>query len=256
MRSRTSLALLLLTAGALALALSSATAQTPAVAEQQVADASSTQAPEASPLTQDNFAVLLARELSSHFNLEGDLQLELMRHWETPNRVAHRWQVSVVEYPAVPSSAMIVRCRLHADGTLVSDLQVVLRAALWRDAWVARQPLSNNAPFDAALLDARRVDFFRERDVVPASVGDHTFIFSRAVQPGRLLTWRDIGRRPLVRKGEMVEVSVAEGQLSISMKGLAMQNGAQGEAIMIRNLESKKDFTAFVIDENRVQVRF
>ena len=110
--------------------------------------------------------------------------------------------------------------------------------------------------FDPGLLDVRRVDIFHERDVVPASVGDRTFIFSRALSAGRLLTWRDIGRRPLVRKGELVEVSVAEGQLNISMKGLAMQNGAQGEAVQVRNLESKKEFTAFVIDENRVQVRF
>jgi flagellar basal body P-ring formation protein FlgA len=35
-----------------------------------------------------------------------------------------------------------------------------------------------------------------------------------------------------------------------------MQNGAQGEAVTVRNLEPRKDFTAFVIDENRVQVRF
>jgi flagella basal body P-ring formation protein FlgA len=54
----------------------------------------------------------------------------------------------------------------------------------------------------------------------------------------------------------MVEVSAAEGGLTISMKAMALQSGAQGEAVTLRNLESRKDFTAFVIDENRVQVRF
>jgi len=40
------------------------------------------------------------------------------------------------------------------------------------------------------------------------------------------------------------------------MKAVALQSGAQGEAVTLRNLESHKDFTAFVVDENRVQVRF
>jgi flagella basal body P-ring formation protein FlgA len=40
------------------------------------------------------------------------------------------------------------------------------------------------------------------------------------------------------------------------MKGLAMQNGAQGEAVTIRNPDSRRDFTAIVVNENHVQVRF
>jgi flagella basal body P-ring formation protein FlgA len=209
-----------------------------------------------SPLAQDAFVTAVTRDLAAHFNLEGELQLELLRPWTPPDRVARDWQVQMAEYPTVPSSSMLVRCRVLADGASVADQTLVLRAALWRDVWVARQPLDNGAAFDAALLDARRVDLFRERDALPATVGDRTFVFARSVQAGRTLTWRDIARRPLVRKGEVVEVSANEGQLVITMKALAMQNGAQGEAITVRNLESRKDFTAFVVDENRVQVRF
>jgi flagella basal body P-ring formation protein FlgA len=143
-----------------------------------------------------------------------------------------------------------------ADDRTITEGTLVIRASLWRDAWIARQPLANGAGFDAGLLDTRRTDLFRDRDALPAVVGDRTYIFARSVQPGRLLTWRDIARRPLVRKGDLVEVSAAEGPLVVTMKALAMQNGAQGEAVTVRNLDSRKDFTAFVIDENRVQVRF
>lgn len=222
-----------------------------------VAAAGDLSAPAAqTPLAQTDFVAAVARDLAAHFNLEGDLQLDLLRPWTSPGRVAHDWQVQIAEYPSLPASSMLVRCRVLADGAPVADQTLVLRAALWREAWVARQPLDNGAGFDAARLDARRVDLFRERDALPATVGDRTFIFTRSVQAGRLLTWRDIARRPLVRKGELVEVSAAEGQLSITMKALAMQNGAQGEAVTVRNLESRKDFTAFVVDENHVQVRF
>ncbi|MCX6945752.1 MAG: flagella basal body P-ring formation protein FlgA [Opitutales bacterium] len=40
------------------------------------------------------------------------------------------------------------------------------------------------------------------------------------------------------------------------MKALALENGAQGDTVTLRNPESHKDFSALVIDENHVQVRF
>ncbi len=208
------------------------------------------------PFAQKDFMAALARELAGHFNLEGDLQLETLRTWNTPTLVAREWQVEVTEFPSLPASSMLVRCRVLADGVSTGETTLVLRAMHLRDAWVARQPLTNGSAFDPSLLETRRVDLFRDRDALPAVVGDRTFVIIRSVQAGHFLTWRDVGRKPLVRKGDLVEVSAAEGTLLINMKALAMQNGAQGEAVTVRNLESRKDFTAFVIDENRVQVRF
>ncbi len=238
------LSLLLVLLSALSLA-----AETPAQAE-----ASETNP--IGPLAQDAFVAALGRELSTHFNLEGEMQIELLRAWNPPPVVARDWQVVVTEYPSVAASAMLLRCRILADGRTAAESSLTLRASLWRDVWFARQPLLHGAIFDPAVLELRRVDLFRDRDALPANVGDQTFVFARAVNAGRVVTWRDITRRPLVKKGSMVEVSAAEGNLSISMKALALQSGAQGEAVTLRNLESRKDFTAFVIDENRVQVRF
>jgi flagella basal body P-ring formation protein FlgA len=213
-------------------------------------------AAEATPLTRDALIASLARDVVAHFNLEGDLQLELLRAWTPPARVAAAWDISVLEYPAVPAASMLLRCRVIADGETAAETTFVVRAALLRDVWVTRQPLTVNATFDPSLLETRRIDLFRERDVLPAAVGDHSFIFARAVPAGRLLTWRDVARRPLVRKGELVEVSAADGLLIVTMKALAMENGAQGDTVTVRNPESRKDFAATVINENRVQVRF
>lgn len=213
-------------------------------------------APTVGPLTQDVFSSEITRGLVNHFNLEGELQIELLRTWNPPQVVARDWQVVITEYPSVAASAMLLRCRVLADGQPAAESTLTLRASLWKDVWIARQPLVHGAVFDPALLETRRVDLFRERDALPAAVGDQSFIFARAVNAGRTVTWRDITRRPLVKKGDMVEVSAAEGTLSITMKALALQSGAHGEAVTLRNLESRKDFTAFVIDENRVQVRF
>jgi flagella basal body P-ring formation protein FlgA len=213
-------------------------------------------AAEPTPLAREHFVAELARDLSSHFNLEGDLQLEFVRPWTPPSRLADLWTLEIAEYPSVPSSSMLIRCRVLADGIAVADSTLILRASLWRDVWVARQPLANGSTFDVSVLETRRVDLMRERDALPASVGDRSYAVARAVSAGRLLTWHDVTRRPLVRKGNLVDVSAADGQLLITMKALAMENGSEGDTVTVRNTESRKDFAARVIDENRVQVRF
>jgi flagellar basal body P-ring formation protein FlgA len=222
----------------------------PAVSGAVAASASST------PLTREFLLASLARDLSAHFNLEGDLQLELLRTWAPPAQVATAWEIGILEYPSVPTASMLVRCRIIADAAPVADATFVLRASLWRDAWAARQPVAAGVTFDPAMLEARRTDTFRERDVLPASVGDATFVFTRSVGAGRLLTWRDISLRPLVKKGALVDVSASDGLLLVTMKGIATENGARGDTVTVRNPESRKDFPAIVVDENRVQVRF
>jgi flagella basal body P-ring formation protein FlgA len=208
------------------------------------------------PLTREHLVAELSRHLAAHFNLEGELQLELLRPWSPPSRLAKTWDLEILEFPAVATSSMLLRCRAIGDGEPSPDWTLVLRASLWRDAWAARSPLANGDTFDPSFLEVRRVDLFRERDALPAAVGDRSYAMTRAVAAGRLLTWRDVGRRPLVKKGHLVEVSAVEGQLVVTMKALAMENGAQGETVTVRNPESRKDFAAMVVDENRVQVRF
>lgn len=211
---------------------------------------------QATPFTREHLLATLARHLSTHFNLEGELQLELLRTWNPPARVASLWELNVLEFPSLPASSMLVRCRVLADGAAVAETSLMVRASLWRDAWTTKQPLTVGAVFEPAVLEARRTDLFRDRDALPAAVGDRSYVFARAVPAGRLLTWRDISRRPLVKKNSLVEVIAVDGPLAVTMKGLAMESGAQGETVTIRNTESRKDFSALVVDENRVQVRF
>ena len=208
------------------------------------------------PLTREDFIASVSSSLVFHFNLEGELQLELLRAWSAPTVVARSWSVDVSEYPTVLAPSMLARCKVLADGQVAGEYTITLRASLMRDAWSARQPVAANVTFEPEQLEIRRVDFLRERDALPASVGDRSFIFARTIQPNRLLTWRDIARRPLVRKGDFVEVAAIDGLLQITMKGQAMENGAQGDTVTIRNPESKKNFAAQVVAENRVQIRF
>ena len=210
----------------------------------------------AAPLARDFMVGELRRELTSHFNLEGELQLDLPRGWVPPAKAAIQWLVEITEFPAIASAAMLVRCRIFGDGVMAADSAFVVTARHLREVWIARGPVTAGAVFDATALDVRRVDLFRDREALPVSVGDRNSIFARSVPAGRALTWRDVARRPLVRKGDIVDVSIAEGRLIVTMKGRALESGAQGDIVNIQNPDSRKSFAAVVTHENHVQVRF
>jgi flagella basal body P-ring formation protein FlgA len=198
----------------------------------------------------------LTHNLASHYNVEGDLQLELLRPWTEAHAVSAGWTVEVLDCPLSPASSMLVRFRIRDVNGDAFEAALPIHASLWKDAWVVRTPVNAGEVFEAGKLEARRSDMLRDTDLLPASVGDGTFAFARAVPVGRMLTWHDVTKLPLVRKGDQVVVTAIDGLLTVSMKALALESGAMGETVTVRNTESRKEFTAVVTDENHVQIQF
>ncbi len=206
--------------------------------------------------TREDLLADLARALGEHYRTEGELQLEFLRAWTPPAPAAAPVSVLVLETPSSLSSTLLLRIRLMSGTESLGETAVLVRAQLLRDVWCTRTPVERGAAFDPALLDTRRVDTLRERDTLAASEDRAELTFSRGIPAGRLLTWRDVSRRALVRKGDVIEVAAVDGTLSISMKAMAMENGSAGETVRVRNLESRKEFSAVVVAESRAQVRF
>jgi flagellar basal body P-ring formation protein FlgA len=207
------------------------------------------------PLSPDQLLAALAPNLQSRFGLVGELQLSFANPWMAPMRLAKVWGIAIVEYPSSAGASMVVRFRVVADSKAVAEDTVVLRASLWSDAWFAREPLASGAALDTSLIEARRIDSFRMRNAIPVGTPDTEFVLSRSIQAGAMLTWNDVGHRPLVKKGDIVEVSAREGLLRVTLKGLALQNGGLGDTVTVRNPESLKVIPAMVVGENRVEVR-
>ncbi len=199
----------------------------------------------------------LTRAIADHFHPAGELQLDTVRVWGLPalpaDSTAH---LVVTEFPSVLSSSMFIRCRLETAGAPLPSWSISVRAQLWIDAWVSREPLDVGQSFDPARLQLQRCDLLHDRDALPAKVNDRDYLLARAVPAGRILVWHDLVRRPLVRKGDTVEVTAVEGSLTVTIKALATQNGGRGDLVLVRNPDSKKEFTGVVVDDNRVQVRF
>lgn len=200
----------------------------------------------------------LERQLTDRLQPAGRLRLlPLVPLPEMPaNAVAP--VVELVEAPSrLVSSSLLLRFR-YTDGDRQLGLHAVtFRVQVLAEVWVPAERLTPGDVLVAEDLVTREVDLVREPRAVPA---DRSFLgryeIARAASPDRPLTWNDVAPRALVRKGQLVEVVGSQGLLSISMKGQATRSGALGEIVVIRNLDSKREFSAEVIDENKVRVHF
>ena len=199
----------------------------------------------------------LAHQITDHFHLTGELQLDPVRVWGLPALPGGTpARLVITEFPSTVSSSMLLRCRLESGATPLPPWSISVHAQLWADVWTTKGPMETGDVFDPAQLEMQRCDLLHEHDALPATVNDRDYLIARAIPAGRALVWRDLVRRPLVRKGETIEVSAVDGSLTVTVKAVAIQNGGRGDLILVRNLESKKEFTAVVVDENHVQVRF
>ncbi|EIQ00338.1 flagella basal body P-ring formation protein FlgA [Opitutaceae bacterium TAV1] len=207
----------------------------------------------------------LADDIAAHFQASGELLLDWQRPQPALAGLAPDAALRILEYPAALAPQMLVRVRLPSAPRQPSDparaapppadITLVVRAQLWRDGWLLPEPAARGDPVLPSALGIKRFDALRDRDAVPADSGAD-LLFARALPAGRLLVWRDVIRRPLVRRGQSVEISAGEGALLVTLRGIAMEDAGRGETVRIRNPESRKEFTALVVSESRAEVRF
>lgn len=205
--------------------------------------------------SQENLVADLTQQLSERYRVSGDLQVELLRAWTPQRPTTEPLKLVVLEAPGSLTSNLLVRFRLLAGTQTVVETSIMVRVQLQREVWVARGQIERASVFDPAQFDIRTVDTLRERDAVATSETNTELTFARTVPAGRVVTWRDVSRRALVRKGQVIDVCAVDGALTVSMKALAMENGIAGETVKVRNIQTKKDFNAVVVAESRAEVR-
>ena len=201
---------------------------------------------------------ILREKLKEHYQISGDFRVTMARNWR-PYRVSSiDWDVDIVRAPQDgPESVSPIRLRLISAGKTVGELSRVVNCELWVDAWRSTFPMAKRQPLSADVMEIRRIDLLRSRsDIVPTSVDLAQYEVRQGIASDRILSWRDITLRPHVRRGDSVDVLVGEGTLQINMKALALENGAAGDFITVRNTTSNKSFQARVIREKTVQVVF
>jgi flagella basal body P-ring formation protein FlgA len=200
----------------------------------------------------------IQNDLPKRFDVQGDLRVSLVKRWVPLQLPASDFFAECVQLPPTGlSSNMNVTVRGVSGGKIVGEWPLQIKVELYQRVWVAAQRLESGQVLENGLITSQPLDVLRETaQPLPVERELSGFELAQAVSKGRALTRRDLVERALVKRGQFVDAFAGEGGFSVRMRALAMEGGAAGAVIRVRNLDTKKEFYAQVINENQVQVRF
>ena len=79
-------------------------------------------------------------------------------------------------------------------------------------------------------------------------------VAKRTLLPGKLIARNAVAEPELVTRGKMVVAVFEEGALTMSTTGMALQSGALGDGIQIRNVDSGKVIFGVVQPDGTVRI--
>lgn len=200
----------------------------------------------------------ITKEVEATLRPASRLTLVPLRDLPDLSTYSQPFHVNVMNMPGrLQRGSVLVSFQIENEKGVLGEWSVPFRVHLFAEAWSPRSQLRRGELASASDFEIRQVDLLVEPDAVPAQLENllrHEY--SRDVRPGNPLVWGDLIERSLVRKGDVVEVSAVDGLLAITMRAVARQDGSDGDLILLRNIDSAKEFSARVVGENRVEVIF
>ena len=149
-----------------------------------------------------------------------------------------------------------LRKRAHVRVTCPApnwSLIVGIELALYRDIIVTRTPIGRNELLESNVE-------FASRDILGINTGYIDSMESiagkvtkRPLVMGQIINPHLIKAEVLVPRNALVEVSAQIGGILVTSQGIALENGAFGEYIRVRNKRSKRVIEARVVEANRVE---
>lgn len=140
------------------------------------------------------------------------------------------------------------------DGSVVRRVTGTVFLDLWAEVPTAAAPLNKDE-----VLGPERVTFSRKNLAhIKGIIWDGRggpWRMQRPVVAGQPIMQTDVAVIPMVQKGASVTMVYQGRNFTVSMPGVALADGAHGESIPVRNLQSKKELRATVRDGLTVVVR-
>jgi flagella basal body P-ring formation protein FlgA len=216
-------------------------------------------APKPEPLPASDLGKMLELELEALLlpKKNGELELIPTRPLPTISVPADKaLQLRVLYHPGTPMAYMRVKFSLRTDDEQLGEWTVYYRAKLYRDVWVARSPGQVKKPLDQVDLAKERRDVINVRQSLwQGKKTDSKFCLAQGVSSGSLIYDRHVKLTPVVKRGQIVDAFVQLRSLTIRLKAEVLEDGAPGETVRMRNLQTKKELRGTVINEKFIKVR-
>jgi flagella basal body P-ring formation protein FlgA len=186
---------------------------------------------------------------------KGELEIRFMRPWIPILLPDEALTLKILDLPSAGiSSACIVRFELSTKRETLGAWQAPVTAKVWREIWVARSQLRKDQLLSEADVVRERRDVLSLRDPVVPAQPQGILEIAENIPAGAPLYLRSVRSRPVVHRGQVVEAQVLDGSMTISLKVEVMENGAPGQVVRVRNVQSRREFRGKVQNEQTIIV--
>lgn len=142
----------------------------------------------------------------------------------------------------------------EADGSVLRRVSGTVNLTLWITVPAASRPISKGEGLSPDSITFMRFNASQLRDL-PWDGHGGPWQTVRALSTGEAILQSDLVSQNMVRRGDVLTLDYERGNLHISTKVEALADGAPGETIAVRNLQTKKQIYATVRDGNTVEIR-
>ena len=187
---------------------------------------------------------------------KGQLELRFTRAWRPVAIPDEPFTLQILDLPtAGVTPNFAVRFQLRTARELIGPMSAAVHAQVWKEVWVARSQLERGAALAGADVARERRDLLGLREpVLDAPQLNPTLELAASVPAGTPLFLRSVRARPVVHRGQIVDAQFQNGPVLISLKVEVLQEGAPGDSIRIRNIQSRRELRGKVHDEQTIHV--
>ncbi len=165
-----------------------------------------------------------------------------------------RQTVSVELTRRVGAGRTNFRLLVHeVDGQVVQKISCSVFVDSWAEVPCASEPLNRDDVLEPGKITFVRMNLASLRDAPWDGRGGPWRIL-RPIGVQQVIYQTDLGNIPTVRKGSVVTLVYESKSVRLLTKAEAMSDGAVGENILVRNMQSKKEFYGVIRDASTVVI--
>lgn len=162
-------------------------------------------------------------------------------------------RVDVKQLSSVNSKVLVVKVSFYVDEKYIKAINLSFKTDIKKVLYVAKVYIPKGTIITEEMIAEKVSDsiVFSAIDKKEDIIGKTT---TRILYPGQVITSNAIVEPPLVNKNEEVEAIRRIGNLVVSTKLVALQDGYFGQTIRLRNPSSFKEVLGIVVGKGKVEV--